>query len=65
MFHTELLDHICDLLVRGGATLAHVREIRFDLDPLDIWCTFPHDMILVMGHVVGSLMLIRSLRAHA
>ena len=44
-----------------GVPLAHVREIKQDLDLFYIWNTLPHDVMLVMHHVVSSLVLIWSL----
>ena len=57
-FHTELEDHICDLFVREGVPIENVREIRRDPYLFDIWFTLPHDMMLMMLHVVSAPMLI-------
>ena len=42
--------------------MKHVRDITQGLDMLEIWCKLPHDMRLVMHHVVGVFNLIQSLR---
>ena len=55
--HIELEDHICALFARERVPHAHVREIREDLHLFDIWCTLPRDMMTLMRHVVGALML--------
>ena len=57
-FHTEMVYHICDLFVRERESLELVIEIRLEIYLFDIWHTLPYDMMLVMRHVVGSLILI-------
>ena len=56
--HTEPVNCICDLFVREGVPIENVREIRRDPYLFDIWFTLPHDMMLMMLHVVSAPMLI-------
>ena len=64
-FCTKMENHICDILVKEGVPLAHVREILREPYMFDILCILPRDMTLVMDDVVNALMLILRLRAHA
>ena len=59
----ELANHICGMFLREGVPCAHVREIIQDPHLSYIWNTLPHDMVTLMCHVVGALILIRRLRA--
>ena len=51
-FHTELMDLICDMIVREGVPLAHVREITQDSDMSYIWHTLPCDMKSLMCYII-------------
>ena len=59
----ELAECICALFAREDVPCEHVREIKDDPHLFDIWSTLPCDMMKLMHHVVGALMLIQILRA--
>ena len=59
-----LEDCICSLVSMEDVPHAHVREIKYDPRLFDIWHTLPHDMMTLMCHVVGAMMLMWNLQAH-
>jgi hypothetical protein len=50
------------MFVRKGVVPKHIREIVLDQEMSDIWRRLPHEMMLLMHHVVDALNLIHILK---
>lgn len=63
-FRQQVTNQICALMSRHRVVPVQTREIMQDPDLAQIWEIIPHDMTLLMCHIVGALNILESLRGN-
>jgi hypothetical protein len=61
-FRQQVANQICALMAHHRVVPVHAREIMQDPKLKPIWVSLPHDMTLLMCHVVGALKQLERLR---